>query len=88
MAWTITKKRMSLGSVNGVMINCTADSAEQEIETGLGLIDGFCLGAKSFSTAGYTFQQNLSSTATAANGTISCSGINSGDNFCIMVFGN
>lgn len=69
------------------IISFSAGGAEEEIDTGLSVIDHFHVGIKSVATSAYTMQNNKDSSGVAANGTIGCSGMASGDEMFIYVYG-
>lgn len=88
MAWTVGKIRQDVvGSARQVILSCTADAAEQAVETGLSYIYGFSVGQVSCATGAPHIRANLGSTSTALNGMLGCSGFVSGDVLLITVTG-
>lgn len=88
MAWTVATNRKDVhGSSRFVVLSCSADSAEQTVDTGLSYVYGFATGYTSCTTGGMHIQQNKGSTSTALNGMLGCSGFVSGDTILISVWG-
>lgn len=87
MAFTVTKTPTVFGNKAVVILNVTADGAEASIDTGLKHIEGHVEGYKSMTAITYTIYRNAGSTATAIGGMLGVSGLTSGDEFCIVVFG-
>jgi hypothetical protein len=88
MAWTVSTLRKDVvGSAREVILSCTADSAEQAVDTGLSYVYGFSVGQVSCSTGAPHIRMNQGSTSTALNGFLGCSGFASGDVLLITVKG-
>ena len=90
MAWTVaTIRKDVVGSAREVILSCTADSAEQTVDTGLSYVYGYSIGPSSISTtgAGMHIKMNMGSTSTALNGFLGCSGFVNGDVFYLTVKG-
>lgn len=88
MAWTIGVNRKDIvGSHREFILSCTADSAEQAIETGLSYVYGVSICPVSLSTGAVKIRANVGSTSTALNGQLGCSGFVSGDVFLAIVKG-
>lgn len=88
MAWTIaTIRKDVVGSAREVILSCTADSAEQAVDTGLSYVYGAFLSATSLTSGAPKVRVNQGSTSTALNGMLGCSGFTSGDVFTILVKG-
>ncbi len=89
MAWTdsIISKTV-FGNLRVNIISFTADSAEDNMVTGLQNVVGFSVGQQSFSTAALKFYANVDSSGTASLGAIGVSGAASGDVGFIVVYGN
>jgi len=87
MAWTITRNNSVFGNKQARLLTILADSSEQNLETGLSVVEAFSTGIKSFSTMGFTMLENKNSSGTAANGYIGISGVASGDEFHLIVYG-
>lgn len=77
-----------LGNKRCHVISFSAGGAEEEISTGFNVVDHFFVGIKSVATSAYTMQENKDSSGVAANGTIGCSGMASGDEMFLYVFGH
>jgi hypothetical protein len=88
MAFTVTRYQTVFGNKRAVLLNIQADGAEANVSSGLDVIEGMVLGQfNSMATGGANVRKNLTSTATAANGTIGISGLSSGADFDVVVFG-
>ena len=87
MAFTITRKNSVFGNERVTHVKVLTDGAEANIETGLGFIDSFSLGIKSMATMTFTLSENVDSSGTAANGIMGASGLTSGDEFFLTVYG-
>lgn len=87
MAFTLTRTKTVFGNEGVEHIRVLADGAEATIATSLRKIDAFAIGYISMTAIGYTIHPNVGSTATAALGSLGVSGLTSGDEFFITVFG-
>lgn len=88
MAFTVTNEPTVFGNKQVRLLNITADAAEANIQTGLGYIDAVVIGQfYSMATGGAQVRKNVTSTATAANGTLGVSGLSAGAQFDVVVFG-
>ena len=87
MAFTVTKTPTVFGNKAVVILNITADGAEAAIETGLSRIEGRVEGYTSMTAITYTIYDNKGTTSTAIGGMLGVSGLTSGDQFCVVVFG-
>ena len=88
MAFTVTKYPTVFGNKRAVLINVTADGAEDNIATGLSLIEAVTIGQfKSMATGGASIVKNANSSGTAANGTLGCSGFSANAEVDIVVYG-
>lgn len=89
MAWTTTKKvQHAVGNVYVQLWELSADSATLELSTGLKDIVSVSLAVKSAATAAYKVKANQLSAATASRGTVAITGVASGDDFYLTVYGN
>lgn len=79
--------KLSVGNKRLHVISYVASGAEDNITTGLSIVDHFSVGTKSAATFAYSMLPNVTSTATAGNGTIGVSGVASGDWFYIYAYG-
>lgn len=87
MAFTVSRKQSVFGNQRVVLMDVTTDGAEDNIDSGLDVIDAFSLGDKSITTSAFTLHENVDSSGTAANGTIGASGLTSGDEFFLIIYG-
>ena len=88
MAWTIgTIRKDVTGSAREVILSCTADSAEQALDTGLSFVYGCAISPVSLTSGAPKIRANVGSTSTALNGMLGCSGFTSGDVFIAIVKG-
>ena len=88
MAFTVSNTPTVFGNKNVRVLNVTADGAEANITTGLSVIDAVVMGRiASMATANVQILKNKNSSGTAANGTIGVSGLSSGAEFDLVVFG-
>lgn len=76
------------GSTRVNHYSCTADAADQEINTGFGFVDGVAYAPISMTTARVFIRKNQLSSGTAAAGYIAVTGIASGDVFYLTVWGH
>ena len=68
--------------------SCVADGVDQEIDTGFNVVDGVSYAPKSMTTALVSISKNLLSSGTASVGYVSVTGIASGDEFYLTVWGH
>ena len=87
MAFTVSREHTVLGNKRVVLMDVTTDGAEDNVDTGIDVIDAFTVGIKSVTTSFYMMQENVDSSGTASNGTIGMSGLVSGDEFFLVVYG-
>jgi hypothetical protein len=88
MAFTVTRTPTVFGNKRAILMNIQADAAEGNVETGLSVIETIVMGQfNSMATGGAYVRKNVNSSGTAANGTIGCSGLSSGADFDVVVFG-
>ena len=87
MAFTVDKVNTVFGNKRVAIMDVTADSAEANLESGLSVIEGYSLGPQSLTTSAFTLNENVDSSGTAANGTLGVSGLTSGDEFFLTVYG-
>ena len=87
MAWTVSRSHSVFGNKRTVILELTADAATQAVDTGLSLVDGFSVGAKSLSTAAVKIYANVNASGVAAVGFLGCSGFVSGDVLFVTVYG-
>jgi hypothetical protein len=88
MAYTVTRIPTVFGNKRAVILNVTADGAEDNISTGLSVIEAVTIGQfKSMATGGAQIRKNVNSSGTAANGTLGCSGFSANAEVDIVVYG-
>jgi hypothetical protein len=87
MAFTITREHTVFGNKKAVLMDVVADGAEANIDTGIAVITAFSIGVKSMAASTYTMHENVDSSGTASNGKIGVSGLTSGDDFHLIVYG-
>jgi hypothetical protein len=91
MAYTVTKVHdHSVGDKKGATYDVTADAAEANISAaslGMKYLDYFHIGIQSITTSFYAMKINVDSSGTAANGGVGISGLTSGDQFFLTVYG-
>lgn len=89
MAFTVATEKSVFGNKAVSLITVTADSAEANIPSGLGVITHFSVGMVSCATGTALphIAINSNSTGVATPGTIGVSGVTSGDVFHIICFG-
>jgi hypothetical protein len=87
MAYTVTSKQSVHGPDRVVYLDITADAATQTVETGLSQIYAFSVGQQSCSTAGIKIYANSNATGIASMGVLGLSGLVSGDELFVTVYG-
>jgi len=91
MAYTVTKVHdASVADQKAATFDVTADAATQTIgSTTLGMknITHFHVGIQSITTSFYAMKANVDSTGTASLGAVGVSGLVSGDQFFLTVYG-
>lgn len=88
MAFTIERTPIVHGSQRGTQLKITADAATQTIDTGVDYIAHMQVTPVSAATVvGLTFKPNLDASGAAANGFLGVSGLTSGDDYFVVVYG-
>jgi hypothetical protein len=89
MAWTATKNLETVfGNVRAQFYLLTADSATLELDTGLGHVIHIEQSYKSAASASEpNVAINVTSAAVASPGTVSITGVTSGDDLWLTVYG-
>ncbi len=88
MAFTIKRvKKTVMGDMRMVILSCSADGTEENIDTGLDRVYGFTLGPVSMTAITWTALPNVGSTSTALAGFIGLSGVTATDEFQLICFG-
>jgi len=88
MAFTVTRYHTVFGNKRAVLLNITADGAEDTIATGLNVIEAATVGLPQSMATGFPHViKNVGSTSTAANGYLGCSGFSAGAQIDVVVYG-
>jgi len=88
MAYTVSVDKKTVhGDQRTHHLTVTADAATGNVDTGLAYIDGICCAAASAASSSEHFRKNVGAESTALVGVIGCSGLASGDDFHITVWG-
>ncbi len=91
MAYTVTKVHdHSVGDKKGATYDVTADAATQTIgssDLGMKFVDYFHVGPQSMTTSFYSMKNNEDSSGAASNGAVAVTGLTSGDQFFLTVYG-
>lgn len=89
MAFTVSNMGNSVfGNKVAKFLRVTADAADGSVVTGLGVVENVSLGPQSMATASVRIKMNLTGAGTAANGSLTCSGVASGDVFNLLCIGH
>ncbi len=75
------------GSSRVIMYSCTADGADQELATGMDFIYNVAFAPKSMASSPWSLERNQLSSGTASVGNLSITGVASGDEFYVTVWG-
>ena len=87
MAYTVARYKTVFGDKAVVGLTITADAATQTIETGLAKIEWISVGINSCTTAAIKVYFNSNASGVQSFGVIGCSGLASGDQVCVTVYG-
>lgn len=88
MAWTVTKlEQYAIGNLYVQHWKLLPDGATYELDTGLGIVRSVTLSPGSATTAIMKAYPNALSGLTAANGYVSVTGVASGDELYLTVYG-
>lgn len=87
MAYTVTRVNSVYGNHAVVHMNITADAATQTIETGLKNILGVSTGPLSMNSANFHAAINSNASGVQSFGVFAITGLTSGDNLCVSVYG-
>lgn len=88
MAFTVGKIHEDVhGSSRMQVLSCTADAATQAIDTGLDRIYGVAFAPQSMASSPWSIRANELAAGTAAGGQIAVTGVASGDEFYLTVWG-
>lgn len=81
-------ERMNVGNKQALFYSCTADAATGSVVTGFESVDAVAMTPKSMaSTVGLT-RMNEGVAGTSIAGTVSVTGVTSGDTFYLLVYGH
>ncbi len=87
MAFTLVRNPTVFGNEAVEIIKVTADAAESNIQTRLGVIVGFSYGPSSMNSSNIHIAINSNSTGLSSPGVVGISGCTSGDLFYLTVYG-
>jgi len=87
MAFTVTRYKTNMGNKRAVGMKIVADAATQTIETGLKVIDYMSYGLASVTTANFKMAINSNASGVQSNGVLAVTGVASGDQFYVTVYG-
>jgi hypothetical protein len=87
MAYTVSRKQSVFGDCRVVHLDITADAATQTIETGLSQVYAHSVGQQSCSTAGIKIYANSNASGVQSMGVLGLSGLASGDELYVTVYG-
>ncbi len=88
MAFTVTKLSDTVfGNKRVTAFSVLADAATQAISTGHRYVDFVQVTPKSCTSAAFKTKINVNASGTAANGTVAVTGVASGDEFYMTVYG-
>ena len=89
MAWTTTKKfEYAAGNHKVQAWELTADSATLELDTGLSVVDHVAVAPVSMASSPFSVRKNVTSASVASNGAIALTGVTSGDDLYVTVWGH
>jgi len=87
MAFTVSSSKTVFGNERVHHLAVTADAATQTVETGLKVVVAHAIGILSASTAGFKCYINSNASGVQSMGVLGISGVVSGDQFIVTVFG-
>ncbi|MES3012627.1 MAG: hypothetical protein V4750_02720 [Pseudomonadota bacterium] len=87
MAWTVRNTPTTFGDKAVRLLKITPDSATFAVQTGLGTVEHVGIFFSSCATNGFKVAVNSGCTGIAAPGTLGITGVASGDEFYITVYG-
>lgn len=88
MAFTVAKLKESVvGDMRFQVLSCTADAATQAIDTGLDYIYGVALAPQSMASSPWSIRANQGAAGTSTVGTVAVTGVASGDEFYLTIWG-
>lgn len=88
MAFTIKTTKTVFGNMRVHVLSCTADAATQSIESGMDHVYGFSMTPISMATfSSHSAWANSAAAGTSTGGVIGVTGVASGDEFYLIVYG-
>ena len=87
MAYTVSTRKTVHGDERTHHLDITADAATQTVDTGLKVINAFVVGQQSCATAGIKIYANSNASGVQSMGVLGMSGLVSGDELYVTVFG-
>ena len=88
MAFTVAKLKESVvGDMRFQILSCTADATTEAIDTGLDYIYGVSAAPQSMASSPWSVRANEGVAGTSTLGTIGVTGVTSGDEFYLTVWG-
>lgn len=89
MAFTVNRTQIgAVGNSRMVGLDITADAATQTVETGLKSIVHFSVGIQSATTGSLKIYHNSNASGVQSFGVLGISGVATGDEFFVMVYGS
>lgn len=89
MAWTTTKtNEYAAGNHKVQHWKLEADSATLELNTGLGVVDHIAVAPGSMASSPWSVRPNVTSAGVASNGYVAVTGVTSGDDVYLTVWGH
>lgn len=79
--------KFNVGPKRCHVISFVASGAEDEISSGLDIVDHFSMAIKSVATSAYSIQPNVDSSGVVSNGVLGTSGMAAGDEMFLYVYG-
>lgn len=88
MAYTVAVDKKTVhGDERTLHLTITPDAATGNVDTGLESINGFSIVAASAASDSWHVRKNTGAESTAIAGTLGFSGVSSGDEFAVTVWG-
>tara|TARA_R110000796_G_scaffold248508_1_gene375347 strand:- start:4299 stop:4568 length:270 start_codon:yes stop_codon:yes gene_type:complete len=88
MAFTVSKSKESVvGDMRFQVLDVTADAATQAVDSGLNYIYGVSMTPQSMASGNHSFRVNVDTVGGTSNGTLAVTGVASGDQMYVTVWG-
>lgn len=87
MAYTVERHKTVFGNKRAVGLKISADAATQTVETGLERVEWFSVGPSSMATVNVNIAANSNASGVQSYGVVGLSGLTSGDEFYLTVYG-